>query len=238
VTAPGPAPNPNDRLEHQIRELWDTVRELARKTLYRAVISAGGLLIQDDGSFEIVTSAGVYTLYAKKGSDGKREFGILRDNGTFVLRTFSTGGVNQAWALHDNANTITNSDDAVSGQGLARPWIPMPFQVAAWTEGFGKTASATFTTVCEARGYKQHPKLVIALRTGAVAGVGGAWRVLVNGVEAATGTIPVGSFAIDYPMVTVPGSHMSLVSIDVQVRVTSGAGSVGAMVRDAYGRES
>lgn len=213
------------------------VTEQIRKTLYGAVISRGGLLIQDDGAFEIVTSLGTYTLYAKVGGDGKREFGLLRDNGTFVLRTFSAG-VNQAWALHDNSNTINASDDAVSGQGLARPWIPVPFQVSTWTEGFGKTTSGTFTTVAEARGYKQHPKMVLALRTGAVAGVGGAWRVLVNGVESATGTIPVGSFALDYVTVDIPGSHMSIMSVDVQVRVTSGAGNVGALVRDAYGRES
>lgn len=201
----------------------------ARKTLYQAVISAGGLLIQDDGAFEIVTSAGVYTLYAKKGDDGKREFGILRDNGTFVLRTFSTG-VNQAWALHDNENGIGFSDDAVAGRGIARPSL-------AWTtrrvrfDSLPNTDSATFDAVVDTGFvYKQHPLAYVqVVHCATTSGTTGEARVTLDGVQVGS-VIPVG-FAVGFANVgafAVPGTHMSQHRLVLECRRTAGTGRVGA----------
>lgn len=203
--------------------------EVVRKTLYGAVISAGGLLIRDDGAFEIVTSTGVYTLYAKKGTDGKREFGILRDNGTFVLRTFTAGG-GQAWALHDNQNGIVFSDDAVSGQGIARPAMSWPTRRVRF-DGLPNTDSSTFDAVVDSGYvYKQHPLAYVqVVHCSTASGTTGEARLMLDGVQVGS-TVSVG-FAVGFADIgpfAVPGSHMSQHRLVLECRRTAGAGRVGA----------
>jgi hypothetical protein len=205
------------------------IRELARKTLYGAVISAGGLLIRDDGAFEIVTSLGVYVLYAKKGLDGKREFGILRDNGTYVLRTFSTAG-QQAWALHDNVNNVVAGDDGVAGQGLARPSLSWPTRRSRY-DTLPNSDSATFETVVDTGFvYKQHPLAYVQIvHCASAAATTGEVRLMLDGVQ--VGTTQAVTFAQTFVNIgpfAIPGSHMSQHRLVLDCRRTGGAGRIGA----------
>lgn len=204
-------------------------KELGRKTLYRAVISAGGLLIQDDGAFEIVTSTGTYVLYAKKGGDGKREFGILRDNGTYVLRTFSTAG-QQAWALHDNTNNVIAGDDGVSGQGLARPALAWPTRRTRF-DTLPSSDSGSFETVVDTGYvYKQHPLAYAQIvHCSSVSGTTGEVRLMLDGVQ--VGTTQTVSFAQTFVTIgpfAISGTHMSQHRLTLDCRRTAGAGRVGA----------
>ncbi|MGZ3140793.1 hypothetical protein ACVDFE_02070 [Lentzea chajnantorensis] len=208
---------------------FDEVRELARKTLYRAVISAGGLLIQDDGAFEIVTSAGVYTLYAKKGLDGKREFGLLRDNGTFVLRTLSTSG-SQAWALHDNLNNIVVSDDGVSGQGLARPSLTWPTRRIRF-DALPSTDASSFEGLVDTGWvYKSHPRTYVqVVHCATTSGTTGEMRLMLDGVQVgATQTVGFAVTYVDVGPFAVPGTHMSQHRLVLECRRTGGTGRIGA----------
>ena len=208
---------------------FQQVKEHARKTLYRAVISAGGLLIQDDGAFEIVTSAGVYTLYAKKGDDGKREFGLLRDNGTFVLRTLSTAG-SQAWALHDNNNDIVVSDDGVSGQGLARPSLMWATRRVRF-DMLPSTDSGTFDGLVDTGWvYKAHPRAYVqVVHCATTSGTTGEVRLMLDGVQVGA-TQPV-TFSLGFADIgpfAIPGSHMSQHRLVLECRRTGGTGRIGA----------
>lgn len=209
--------------------------EQLRKTLYGAVISRGGLLIQDDGAFEIVTSAGVYTLYAKKGLDGKREFGLLRDNGTFVLRTLSTAG-SQAWALHDNGNNIVVSDDGVSSQGLARPSLPWPTRRIRF-DSLASTDNGSFEGLVDTGFvYKSHPRAYVqVVHCATTSGTTGELRLMLDGVQ--VGSTQTVGFALTFADVgpfAVPGSHMSQHRLVLECRRTGGTGRIGAdmMIRN------
>ncbi len=208
---------------------FQKIKELGRKTLYSAVISAGGLRIQDDGAFEIVTSTGAYTLYAKKGTDGKREFGVLRDNGTFVIRTFTASGA-QAWALHDNQNGIVFSDDAAAGQGIARPALSWPTRRVRF-DSLPSTDSASFEAVVDTGFvYKQHPMAYAqVVHCATTSGTTGEARLMLDGVQVGS-TITVG-FAVAYANIgpiAIPGSHMSQHRLILECRRTGGTGRVGA----------
>lgn len=214
-----------DYLNRQAKKMAEQIR----KTLYGAVISAGGLLIRDDGAFEIVTSSGTYVLYAKKGLDGKREFGLLRDNGRFVLRTFSTAG-GQAWALHDNNDDIVVSDDGVSGQGLARPSLPWSTRRVRF-DTLASTDSATFDGVVDTGFvYKSHPRAYVqVVHCATTSGTTGELRLMLDGVQ--VGTTQAVSFAVnfvDFGPFAVPGSHMSQHRLVLECRRTGGTGRIGA----------
>lgn len=229
MTLPGPAPRPNDRIEHELNLLWEAVRELSRSTLHNASISGGGLLIRDDGALEVVTSTGVYVLYSRRALDGKREFGVVRDNGTYVIRTFAVSG-EQAWALHDNQNGIVFSDDAAAGQGIARPSISMPTRRVRF-DGLPNTDNGTFDAVLDSGFfYKQHPMAYVQLvHCSSTSGTTGEARLMLDGVQVGS-TITVG-FAVTYVNVgpfAVPGSHMSQHRLVLECRRTGGAGRVGA----------
>lgn len=212
-----------DYLDRQARKAAENMR----KTLFSAVISAGGLLIRDDGAFQIISADGSFTLYARRGSDGKREFGLLRDNGTYVLRTFSVAGGNQAWALHDNNDGIVFSDDAVSGGGIARPWFPLPAVRARYSDWPASTA-ADFERVWNLSGYRQHPKCLLSVRhtTTTDPATTGEVRVVVGGTTVQT--IPV-QFAVATTTLdpfVIPGQFGDGMTIGLDVRRTGGTGEV------------
>lgn len=215
-----------DYLDRQARKAAENMR----KTLFSAVISAGGLLIRDDGAFQIISADGSFTLYARRGSDGKREFGLLRDNGTFVLRTFSTAGGYQAWALHDNSNNITNSDDAESGQGIARPYLSIPVQTQRW-DNLPSTSLDTFEAV-ETTNYqfKQHPRWFVQIRhCSTAADTTGELRLTLDGVQVGDPTpVAFTSAWVNVGPIAVPGTHMSQHILNLECRRTAGTGRVGA----------
>jgi hypothetical protein len=171
----------------------------------------------------------VYTLYAKKGVDGKREFGLLRDNGTFVLRTFGVGS-GQAWALHDNGNGIVVSDDAASGQGLARPALSWPTRRVRF-DSLASTDSGTFDALLDTGfAYKSHPRAYVqVVHCVTTSGTTGEARLMLDGVQVGA-TMPV-AFVLTYANVgpfDVPGTHMSQHRLVLECRRTGGTGRVGA----------
>lgn len=204
--------------------------------LASAIISRGGLSLLQDSFIKMISATGVQILYIGPDVNGKQIIRLKRDNGSDILYTYAAAGGNQYWALTDNGGSIVASDDAVSGQGLARPYLTLPHKATDWNV-LPKTTSATFTTLDEIRHVKQHPKVNMAIRIGAAVGSTGEWRILQDGVVKASGSIAA-VLTVAFATFEVAGSHMSPLSIDVQARVTSGGGDVTACIRDAAGVQS
>lgn len=214
----------------KLERLVEAIRKLAGNT--SSIISRGGLTLLENSFLKMVSAAGVEILYIGPDGGGRQIIRIRRDSGADVLYTYDVAGV-QYWALTDNASTVVASDDAVSGQGLARPYIPLPHKVTDWNV-LPKTSSASFTTLDEIRYFKQHPKVNMAIRHGASVGSTGEWRVLQDGVVKASGSIAA-VLDVAFASFTVTGSHMSPLNLDVQARVVSGGGQVTACIREAGG---
>lgn len=117
-----------------LERLVDQVRKLAGNT--SSIISRGGLTLLNDSFIKMVDNLGQLILYAGPDNLGRQIFELRRENGQLVLRTFYLGGGQQVWALHDRTGRLIFSDDGVSGQGIAEPWIPVPIYTKAYPSTF------------------------------------------------------------------------------------------------------
>ncbi|SMD24209.1 hypothetical protein [Lentzea albidocapillata] len=222
----------------RIKRLEQRVTEVYKKVgLSSAVIRKGGLTLLDDAFFRMVDDNGVEIMYFGPDSEGRQVALLRREGGAPVLYTYFAGPGQQYWALTDGAQNQVVADDAFSGQGLARPYLPLPHGQTDWNV-MPKTTSGSFVTLDEVRYYKQHPRVNMTLRVGATVGTTGEWRVQQDGVTLASGAIANGVLTIAYATFAVTGSHMAPLNLDVQGRVASGAGSITAHIREAGGIQS
>lgn len=116
------ATNILDRVVNLERGL-EAVRKLAGLT--SAIISRGGLSLLNDSFIKMVSSLGFQIFYVGPDSGGVQTYELRRDNGSLVMRLYKVAG-QQFWGLYDRQGNILFSDDAVSGFGIASPWISVP----------------------------------------------------------------------------------------------------------------
>ncbi len=206
-----------------VRDLQRQVRELRRNTLFGAAISQGGL--------EVRTPEGAVVLRAGEfeyGSETARGLTVFRTDGTMQARFFDVPGGNGYWAMFDEQENVLFSEDTVSGQGIARPYIPctwMPYNEMS-TPPIPVT-SATFVSTHRAHFPKQQPRIRCLLLCDSDVGTTGE-VILVDGSTqiGPTVTVEAGSNVYDYLDAPVPGGHMQMKFLDLQVRRTAGAGEV------------
>lgn len=129
--------------------------------------------------------------------------------------------------LFDQTGSVVFSDDDVSGQGIARPYLAIPLYPTAFANFVGTTSTA-FVDLYGGTSYKQQPQLYVRVLAGNdTSGATGEVQVLVNGVP--LGTTASTGFSIaphDFGPLPVAGAHMDPLTITVQARMVSGAGSV------------
>ncbi|WP_158840961.1 hypothetical protein [Saccharothrix deserti] len=218
----------------QIRDLRRQIAEVRKNSgLSSAILRQGGLSLLEDAFLKMVDDNGVLVLYAGPDAEDRQVFELRREGGAAILTTYFTA-FGQAWSLFDPGGQVAVADDADSGQGLARPYIPLPHNQTDWNV-MPKTTSASFVTLDEVRYYKQHPRVNMSIKTGAAVGSAGEWRVLQDGAVRASGTITASVITVAFASFAVTGSHLAPLNLDVQARVTSGAGPVSAHIREAGG---
>lgn len=199
----------------------------------------------DKGSFAV--ASGSFTVSdllefgnVNFGAGASNGFIFYRADGTVMFTLGGGSNADQFWALWDNSGNIVVSDDGVSNQGLASPYIPIAFTSSAANTTFpDNTTSGTFTGLLTARYVKQHPQVYCAVlvRTsdGTTAGemqlaIGGGGPILSSVVS-----IPAGSFGLLYVgPCAVPGQHQDEVELELQVRRTAGTGNVGVRMFGSY----
>lgn len=212
-------------------------------------VSGGGGITIDGGAFRVTGLPGVdpeatgdATVYMGGVTptlpDGTLQPGLIirREDGTLALALYDPtpdpsvpDGFNQFLALYDRAQQIVMSDDTDSGQGLARPYVPIPVTRARYTDWVAVTDGG-FVDVIETPGefYKVNARARAHIRcTTDLAGTAGEVRVLVDGVQ--VGATQAVGFAITTNYVgpfVVPGGAYTTHQIKIQARRTAGTGAV------------
>lgn len=243
-----------DTLMRKVADLEREVQQMrAERRLSASSIEAGSLQINGGelllwpGSKLIAnynSGAEAFRVGANELSDGTPVHAtvIRRPTGRLAFWTYGadTGISDGFWALYDLAENVIFSDDVESGQGIARPWLPINFAPSDYTVWPG-TNQATFTSIWETAISRQQPKIVVTLlATTDVSGTTGEVRLTCNGTQLGS-TISV-AFLQAYhdigPIALPAGNFGDEIDLKVEARVTAGTGLVRASVTKAYTRQS
>ena len=210
------------------------VGELARSApLRNASISEGGITVKN-GYIRIRSATDVSTVYMGGVTpalpDGTYQPGLIlrREDGTVAMALYdptpdpgTPGGYQQFLAVYDRSQNIVMSDDTYSGQGLARPYVPIPVTRARYADMVAVT-DATFVDVFETPGmfHKVNARARADIRcTTDEAATTGEVRVLVDGVQ--VGVTETVGFAVTTKTVgpfVVPDDAYTTHRIKVQAR--------------------
>ncbi|TFV91413.1 hypothetical protein [Blastococcus sp. CT_GayMR16] len=237
----GTAPTPPGLLERILLEVDRRIAAFARSGFLRnATITKGGITIRN-GFLRVQNAAGTVTQFFVGGisptlPDGTPQPGMTlrREDGTLAMALYdptpdpgSPGGFKQFLAIYDRSGNIIFSDDTESGQGHARPRVPLTFYRAR-SNDWPQVTSTTFETVYRAKGDKQQPRLNIRVwGVNDSAGATGEVRVMVNGVQLGTTGATSSAIITEFLMVgAVAGSYGTNLVIEVQARMVAGAGGV------------
>jgi hypothetical protein len=236
------SPDDND-LTAQIAELKRRIDNIESGNRIGATsIDQGSLTIRDPEDGSIVFAAGeIGTIIGLAGSIG---FVTNRADGTRAFLMYSPpvdpgGGF---WGGYDHENNVVLSNDGASGQGLARPYIG--WQVNRTSDIASppvSTSSGTFVSLWTLVGEKQHPKIrtvVLVLTPGGTTGEvqlrDPATATIIDGPD----TVGSGTFAYFLLEGSIPGTFSNLKTLDVEARVTGGAGAISLFPIYAVGKQS
>ena len=228
--------------EVRIVNLERAIEELRAGTI---TTKAGSVTLPPGTNLNVIATDG--TLLARigylggSGPDGKPEQGFVfrRDNGGTAISV--QGGddpVNNyrqfvaLWddsrAAGDTTNRVIVSSDAVSGTGLATPYVPIG--LAAAYDGAPQINSTDWSDLAVGTFYRQHPKALVRVRVSADASdTTGEVRVLLDGKPVdglATAAVRYVIEEKNFGPFAVPGKHMSSHTINVQARRTAGTGHI------------
>jgi hypothetical protein len=207
----------------RIRDLERQVRELRRGSLFGAAISQGSMEVRTpDG--DVIARIGEIEV----GGQAAYGMQVFRRNGTLQARFFDTPGGGGYWAMFDEQNTVILSNDTVSGQGLATPYIPL--SVMPYSEVLSPSvavASSSFTITHRVHGQRQHPRVRLLLLLDTDADTTAEVILAQAGVQVSpTMSVPAGNNSYEWLDSTIPGPHLGALFLDVQARVTAGTGQI------------
>jgi hypothetical protein len=230
--------NQPDDLVTRLRTLEQRVKELEKaRTLHGAVVSGGSFEVRtDDG--DVIAKIGKF-LYEDIDVD-VYGVAIYRRDGTLQFWSWDRpdgGGYTSIW---DESGNAIVADDTVSGQGLARPYVP--WTVQKYSEVSTPSVVVTFGSFLPTwriAGPKQHPYVEVLMVTQSDASTTGEVRLAVGGVQIGTEqTIAAGENTWRTIIAPVSGAHMGVVHIDVDARRTSGTGQIRVSTIAAFGRQT
>lgn len=113
-----------DRITQLERELAEVRKKVG---LSSATINRGGLTLLNDSFIRMVDDNDTDILYAGPDEDGRQQFELRREGGEAILLTQGSDVWGRDfWSLWDSSGNVIVSDDAETGLGLARPWMPVP----------------------------------------------------------------------------------------------------------------
>lgn len=228
--------HPEDLLA-RIRRLENDIATLKRgTTLSNSVLSRGSVEVQTD-SGQVLQRIGAIPF----GGSTVQGIASYRANGNVASIVWDTPTGGGFWAWYDESGEVVVSDDTVSGQGLARPYVPLTAmlysQVITPPES---TTLGTFDRLYRIHGHHQQPYIRAYLITQADAGTTGEVQLAVDGVAITTAptAIPDGDNSYRVVDAELPGEHLSFIAVDVEARRVSGAGTIRVGVAFASGRQS
>lgn len=234
----------NARNQALSRNPLTRIKAKALELLGNLVIKSTGYLAVFNSSDQEIVKMGYL------GSLGDEEvwgFSFHRPDGTEAMRMYSSpSGANTYTCLLDRHSNIIVSDDGLSGQGLARPW--MPYATPMLVEPLGgmpSTDQSAWTTVAESWPYATHPRLSV-YGTSAIDVVGsdetsGEIRLMINGTQVGDAITAGGTFTWYEAL---PGwadtvNYLDQIKVEIQARKTNSVtGRIYAQVLRLYGTQS
>ncbi len=244
-------PNGTQQMARDIASLKRQVSELrAARRLENAAVGAGGLRVVNGGRLAMDTPGNVRMVDIGKLSDTsfnhsdgspQQALQLRRDDGSLFMSCFSyppSGFETQAWKFYDRSGNIILAEDTNSGQGFARPYLPVPVGPAyegSW-DYWPRTTGTTTTKLWAGRFYKQLPNIVLVMQVSMdTSGATGTIELTVGGTVRASSSV---SFSVGYvtlgPYALDGYDHMQQVDIVVQGRRTAGTGALRASLYSAY----
>lgn len=198
------------------------------------------------GSFRFVDTAGNLRIYfgpVAYGPNVTMGWIMRRATGGTVFELGGGSDTSQFWALRDEDGNILVGDDAATGQGLARPYIPLQAVPTSWhVTRQQSTTNTGFTPLWTVSGLRQHPRLQVHLMVQCDVGVSAEIRVndpTTSTVIAGPLSLAAGAFTYVTLVGALPaGAYMAQFKVDVEMRVAGGAGTVGSSLIYALGVQS
>lgn len=233
----------------QIRDLRRELAEIRKAIgLTSATIQRGGLTFLQDAFLRMVDDNGVEILYAGPDSEGRQIVRLRREGGGEVLYTYTIANGQQFWALTDRTGRILISDDAETGAGLARPWLPIVLYPRFQPDGppaspFGYanlpvTNLVGETIMWETFASISHPKIAIVGIWGQASGANtGTFRLKIQGTTVGSWTTGPLEFSFKGPFDVTPFIGQDQAIIDVTLS-GSGTGNIACQVAGCYLRQS
>jgi hypothetical protein len=143
--------------------------------------------------------------------------------------------------LMDSGGRVVLSSDAASGEGVGRPWLPLPTPQPTAIAKWPSTTATSFGNIAECWTEMQHPKLWWNATVTTDSGVSGEVRLSIDGGKTLG---PVHQVAAGTPtyindVIALPaGFHGKTWPVNVQARVTSGTGEIRCQTWGLYGRQT
>ncbi len=222
----------------RIKRLETEVAQLRRgSTLSNSVLSQGTMEVRTDTG-QVIQQAGAIPWA------GTTVWGAVnyRANGTVASVIWDVPGGGGYFSFYDEQGNGLFANDTVSNQGIARPYLQHTVmryaEVATPPES---TTLGTFDPLYRIHGHMQQPWVRAYLITQADVGTTGEVQLAVNGtaITDAPTTIPDGDNSYRVVDAELPaGDFLSFISVDVEARRVSGAGTVRVGVAFASGRQS
>jgi hypothetical protein len=152
----------------------------------------------------------------------------------------------KSWQWYDPQGHILVGSDGLSQKGLARPWIPISVGLgggatqAADTATPWLTTSGSFVTLATMVFIKQQPRMDFYYHQATTSAAGIFQLVDVSDASVLWSTTTgLGSgFQVEAVPFAIPGEHMDLKVLNLNGRVSSGAGHVAIIVDGAWQMQS
>lgn len=166
---------------------------------------------------------------------------VRRPNGNIVLHNWGNDILDGAFAIYDNRGNMIFGDDAVSKQGLSKPWLPYTsIRYSEVTNPLDVTTSATFVDHHLVMGFMQHPKISVY----GYVSCNGDDVAEIQLIQPDSAAVVANSGSVTSGWVLLEGIHDTYTfgsefQYNLQVRKVSGTGTgVGFTPVRIYGRES
>lgn len=235
------APYPGGALEAIVRRVQNVERTVSG--MFSQLVNAGTVQVNDPNSGNPVFFVGEGGM-----SDGSGRMQaiveMLRQDGSLALILADLGTafghtIQQALQWFDRLGNIVFADDTLSGQGIARPYLAFGAFVNAAVPS-ATTTSTTFVNLQTLVGYKQHPRITGQILVYADSGTTGTIQLVDQASNVLyTTNLTSGQFGyVEYGPVALAGTHELPISLNIQGKVLTGAGKVGASGGSPFGIQS
>lgn len=151
--------------------------------------------------------------------------------------TILGGGI---FKFQDSKGDTLLTNDTVSGEGLANPWIPLGQPAATSYALWPNTTSSSATSIAEHLCHMQHPKVWWNATAYTEAGTSGSVHLLINGTTAGqTWTVGTNGTTFIDEVITLPaGFYGNAWNVQVVANTTGGSGAIRVQTWALVGRQS